>query len=254
MSDEHDQQYDWRAELVTSLASEWVSSTTGHSHRVGAPVVGVTPGRDQGRRPLWFVSPSPEALALDLAIKSAVDADGLVDCVRVARLRADRIDLSVDDQDLPALYDYFEACFVTVVFSFAAIEAFANREIATANPKDGQEVVRRGEKVVIAPDRVERELNLGEKLDLLLPRILGVPSPKGRKPWAAFRAIQSERDALVHLKDADAHPRAVERQSIFHRFWVDGVDRHPRGSLAMIEWFYQGRAMPGWIVAAHTRL
>src|SRR5665811_1092335 len=115
MSKEQDHHYDWRAEFVTSLASEWVSPSTRQSHRLGAPVVQVTPGRDERRLPLWFVSPSPESLALDLAFKSAAEAGELSDDVRVARLRADAVDLTVDDQDLPALYDYFEACFVTVV-------------------------------------------------------------------------------------------------------------------------------------------
>jgi len=106
---------------------------------------------------------------------------------------------------------------------------------------------RRGIRTTVPPNQLER-LSLGEKVDQLLPVLLGVQSPKGRKPWSGFRALQTERDAIVHLKVDDASPRdPMNNQSIFHRFWVDGVALHPANAVALIEWFYATREAPRWL-------
>jgi hypothetical protein len=243
---------DWRAAFVTTLAADWVSPWTKTHHLAGSSVSKVTPGLDERNRLFSFVSPSPEALALDLASKAAADAAACRERINVTLTRAGAVDFTVADETLPALYDYFESCFVVVAFSFEALEAFANQEIAFAKPASGLEVVRRGQRVLVEADQLERSLNLDEKLNLLLPQLLGIPSPKGKKPWPGFRAIQTERDALLHLKAGDTYPRGEAKQSIFHRLWVDGVASHPGSALAMIEWFYQDREKPRWLTMARS--
>jgi hypothetical protein len=241
--------FDWRAAAATTLAADWTSPWTGVTHAVGAPVSKVTPGRDERRRPLTFTSPSPEALALDLAFAATARARSLRDMVPV-KPQSNAWDTSFEIvlDDLPALYDYFEECLVVVTFAYQAIEMFANREIDGANPRAPLEITQRGKRTTIQPDHLERNLSLGEKVDQLLPVLLGVPTPKGRKPWPGFRALQTERDAIVHLKADDASPReAMKKQSIFHRFWVEGVGVHATNAVALMDWFYVGREAPRWL-------
>jgi hypothetical protein len=240
---------DWRAAVATALAADWTSPSTGVTHAVGTPVSKVTPGRDERRRPLIFISPSPEALALDLAFAAAARARTLRDRVAVTP-RSHQWDTTFDiaEGDLPALYDYFEACLVVVTFADQAIEACANREIDRANSQVPFDFMRRGRRTTIPPDQLERSLSLSEKVDQLLPVLLGVPTPKGRKPWSGFRALQSERDAIIHLKVDDASPRdPMNNQSIFHRFWVDGVGLHPANAVTLIDWFYSKQEAPRWL-------
>jgi hypothetical protein len=238
---------DWRAAVVTTLAADWTSPWTAKTYGAGTPVMAVTPGKDGRRRPLTFVSPSPEALALDLARKAAAEADACRQRVVVMPEPAPGTGFSISDEELAQLYDYFEWCFVAVTFAYEALEAFANGEIKRANPSSGFEVVRRGQRTIIQPDQMERSLSLDEKLGGLLPQLLDVSSPKGQRPWRGFRTIQAERDALLHLKADDASPRDREKQSIFHRFWSDGVAMHEANALVMIEWFYRQREAPRWL-------
>lgn len=243
-------QVDWRAQAVTRLAADWTSPWTGITHAAGAPVKAITPGRDARRRPLSFVSPSPEALALSLSMKGREDA-------RAARGRvAVRDDPSfggtvVADEDLEALYDYFEACFVVVTFAHQALEAFANGAIRRANPKEGFEVSRRDGRMIVPSRDLERSLSLDEKLGGLLPRLLAIPSPSGKRPWPGYRKIKAERDALLHLKSDDASPRSWDKPSIFHRLWVDGVEGLPDAAIAMIDWF-GGSEKPRWVTALRS--
>jgi len=105
---------DWRADTVTSLASDWTSPWTGTTHLAGARVAKVTPGRDAVGRPFSFVSPSPEALAISVAHKAAVEAGlALRDVVARPPRRAGEA-WEVDGDDLVRLFDYFEASFVVV--------------------------------------------------------------------------------------------------------------------------------------------
>lgn len=241
-------QVDWRAEVVTTLAADWISPWTGTTHPAGARVAKVTVGPDAQGQPLAFASPSPEAMSLNLAIEAAKRSRDLRRTVIVDPLSRGSDSTSVRDEDLTALYDYLEACCVTVTFAFQALEAFANREIDTA-VTGTHELLRDGERFALTSGELQRRLSTDEKLETLLPELLNTRSPNGRAPWFGYRALKRERDAIVHLKADDAYPRGrPDRQSIFHRFFSDGVAHHPAHAIRMIEWFYADRPSPSWLV------
>ncbi len=243
---------DWRADLVTSLASDWTSPWTGVTHLAGSPAAKVTPGRDAARRPLSFVSPSPEALAISLANRAAADATVLRRVVEETAPARHGESWSVDDGDLTQLFDFFEACFVAVTFSFQSIEAFANRVI-DVEVKNPFEWTREGTPVAMGSSALQRQVTTETKLAVILPRLLGVPSPKGRAPWEGFRRLKTVRDAVVHIKGDDAYPRnRPNAQSLFHRLLVDGVGHHPRAAVKMIAWFYGNREKPDWLSEAEN--
>ncbi len=110
------------------------------------------------------------------------------------------------------LFDYYEIFASHVVFSFTALEAFANEAIPTnfkytIEKKDGPVVLQK-------PD-IERTVNLDEKLHTILPTALGVKSPKGKKPWQQYKALKVMRDRIIHLKTVDRTSSGSEKESIW---------------------------------------
>ena len=64
------------------------------------------------------------------------------------------------------LFDYFEICTTTIVFSILALETFSNWEIA--NKVSGAMKVKRGKKVEdLDVEQLERRLSSEEKLDIV---------------------------------------------------------------------------------------
>ncbi len=110
------------------------------------------------------------------------------------------------------LFDYFELFASHVVFSFTALEAFANEAI----PTDFKyEVEKKGEKKLLKKPDIERAINLDEKLHSVLPQALGVPSPKGKKPWEHYKKLKTMRDRIIHLKTVDRSPSGPEKESLW---------------------------------------
>lgn len=99
--------------------------------------------------------------------------------------------------------DYIELIETTIVFSYSAIEAFANISIPNdykyycKNRKNGNEEIY--DKVAI-----ERWITLREKLSILLPNIFGVKKPTQRKWWNDFIKLEKYRHDIIHQKSIDS--------------------------------------------------
>ena len=111
-----------------------------------------------------------------------------------------------------SLFDYFELFLSHVVFSFTAIEAFANEAIPDSYvheklEKDGTKTMNKQE--------IERATNLDEKLHLVLPKALGISSPKRTKLWQNYRKLKKMRDRIIHLKKVDRSPSGTENESVW---------------------------------------
>lgn len=110
------------------------------------------------------------------------------------------------------LFDYFESFASHVVFSFTALEAFANEAI----PRDFEyETKKRDQNLILKKPDIERTINLDEKLHSVLPQALGVASPKGKKPWQHYKLLKAMRDRIVHLKTVDRSPSGPEQESVW---------------------------------------
>jgi len=110
------------------------------------------------------------------------------------------------------LFDYLENCIAHAVFSFTAIEAFANEVIPTSFTYTIQ---RDGVQTVLSKADIERRINLDEKLDKVLPAVLSIPTPKGKKVWERYRTIKRIRDRLVHLKSVDRKASGPDDETIW---------------------------------------
>lgn len=111
------------------------------------------------------------------------------------------------------LFDYFELFVLHVVFSFTALEAFANEVI----PQDFEYEVdsKKGGKTLLKKLDIERNVNLDEKFHSILPKALGVRSPKGKKLWQDYKLLKRMRDRIIHLKTIDRSASGPERESVW---------------------------------------
>ena len=78
-------------------------------------------------------------------------------------------------------------------------------------------------------DELERNLTTKEKLATILPALVGVPNPKGKKVWQDFAALKDARDATIHIKSKDANPRVMPTTGI-------------QGQVPKVLYFLQGHA------------
>jgi hypothetical protein len=154
-----------------------------------------------------FAVPSSPALFLNAARRSYAQIKDLEPEKMFYKWQNGRIPINHS-----LLFDYFEAFASHIVFSFTALEAFANEAI----PMEFEyEVEKKGEKALLKKPDIERAVNLDEKLHSVLPKALGVPSPKGKKPWQHYKLLKGMRDRIIHLKTIDRSASGPEQESVW---------------------------------------
>jgi hypothetical protein len=152
----------------------------------------------KGETDVYFPFPSQPALFLSLARRAfeaiaAVDQRGLF-VPWHGTLTA---------RNPTQLFDYFESLMSHVVFSFNAIEAFANWKI----PEDYVHITeRKGMQVSWQKTEVLERSTIEEKLTVILPKVLDVKSPKGTRIWERFIELKRIRDRVTHPKPSDYTP------------------------------------------------
>ena len=240
--------WDWRCRAVTTLAAP------AGIHKTGTPVYVVTSGRAEGRR-ITFITPSQEALALSLASRAsstALERRREVQITRVQVAPEPGTRYAIGEESAPALYDFFEACYAVVTFSFQSMEAFANRVIAEKiEPGQTYRLTRGKRSAELDAEELQRRASTDEKVTAVLPELLARPSLRdGRSLWDRYTQLKKERDAIVHLKAEDAYPKyRTVVPSIYHRFLDKGVARHPVTALRVLAHFETGET-PRWLTGA----
>ena len=154
-----------------------------------------------------FGVPSSPALFLSAARRSFLQTKDLDPSLMFYKWQNGRIPVNHSK-----LFDYFEAFASHVVFSFTALEAFANEAIPTDFEYQSE---KKGEPIVLKKPDIERSINLDEKLHSVLPKALGVATPKGKKPWQQYKLLKGMRDRIIHLKTVDRTPSGPEKESVW---------------------------------------
>ena len=111
-----------------------------------------------------------------------------------------------------SLFDFFELFIAEVIFSFTAIEAFANESVPanfSYSWKNAKEVKQ------LARADIERFVQLDEKLKRVLPEAHSITSPAGTKVWQGFKELKAIRDRVVHMKSIDRRASGPEHQTIW---------------------------------------
>lgn len=163
-----------------------------------------------GRKNISFGLPSAPALFLNIA--------------REAHLRRAAIDLTSTfvahppqgtwPENHQSLFNYFEQFSCEVIFSFTALEAFANEVIPPEFTYQFKSE-KKAELVTLGKPEIERRVSLDEKLKQVIPQAHSCPSPNGTRPWQDYKELKSVRDRLVHLKSIDRRASGPEDQTLW---------------------------------------
>jgi hypothetical protein len=212
---------DWRLHGITTLAAPFTSPWTGTTYDAGTPVEVVGTLRVGNRE---IHTPVPDAVALYLAMAVAAADRATAIGPLLGSVTGDAGSQTTPATELKTVErEYFDALqelVGVVIFSYSALEAFANLCVP-----DGH-VYRRSRQdgrctEEYSREQIERSISLSEKLDIVLPAITKAASPKGTTLWARFVALQGLRDRLIHLKPSEWRPNTPETPA--DTIWSDLV-------------------------------
>lgn len=161
-----------------------------------------------GDRLVMFGVPAPSALCLSIAHRAWKRSE---DALRRELFAAN---IQTEPKDPGAVFDVLEDRLENIVFSYTAIELFAN----VALPEDYTHRKERDDgrcTEEYSRAQVERSFNLKTKLDAVLPGVRGVQSPKGTLLWERLAALEKLRDRVVHLKWADVRRASPTNDTIW---------------------------------------
>jgi hypothetical protein len=214
---------------------------------IGSPIQLMSVAKHKKHSYLSFVTPSPSALCLNVAIEAAARAEAIrprLSLSPVLTPYAKRAS-QVREESVSDLYYFFEQSMIAVTMSFQAIEVFAN---ATIGRRAANNIVvkRKGGDKSLTPAEAERELSTEEKLGQVLPTIFGVSSPRGNRAWQSFKILKQGRDATVHLKSHDIYTRNnIDRESLFFYYLNHDVRDYPAAAIKVMSHFFKD--MPRWL-------
>ena len=147
-----------------------------------------------------------------------------------------------------SFFDCLQSLIAGVVFSYTAVEAFANSTI----PDDFLFSIERDDKKcreTYSKDQIERHMSLDKKLDKVLPQVCSLTSPKGTKLWVQYNELKKMRDRLIHLKSADWEPSPPERAEDYVWTLLLAADTRQRVGYAFeIIWYFLPSEKPRWAV------
>jgi hypothetical protein len=149
---------------------------------------------------------------------------------------------------------------IAVTFSFQALEAYGNEIISYKVPGTYTLLRDNGHrKLKVKADELERIASAEEKLGTILPELLKIPSPRGRRQWEAFVKLKEARDATIHIKSRDSAPRIMEpsdldERTLFHRFLGANIGEWPKAAVTMILYFASVVGTPPYLEHARKIL
>lgn len=202
---------DWRIQAVAITASDAQAAyPSGPLHPAGSALVLTSLVQSAEGVRYAFLTSSAAALALSVATKAVRAASRIKNDLRFSSIVSPGQDPHLFVSPPSLLFDYFEHCFVALLFSIQALEAYCNYKIAYTLNEDFT-IQRNGKPVTLSPIDVESCLSIDEKLGEVLPRLLNIPSPKGRTVWEKYVRIRRLRAATVHIKSHHQWTSSLER-------------------------------------------
>ena len=175
--------------------------------KVGTGLGSISTGERIQKQIVNFGLPSGPALYLHLAHVAFRDLRKVG-----PRTLFDPHDQGIWPDEHGPLFDFFETSIAHIIFSFTAIEAFANKAIP---PGFTYVRTRKGGTESFHGPELERQVNLDEKLATVLPRALSVSSPKQVKVWSRYVTLRRLRDRLIHLKSSDRKSSGPDIETIW---------------------------------------
>lgn len=193
-----------------------------------------------------YAVPSAVALSLNIAETAAQTAETLKLKIHWQPTNAGgETAFTVTTDGLPPLYDFFEQCMLSAVFSYQAVEAFANYVIGRELTHSMK--VRRGGKLkTLTPEELAKQLSTGEKLKRVLPAIRKVESPEGTAKWKRFERLEETRHAAIHLKVGDQFGK--DRFTLFFKLLDMKIAEFPSAAVTIVHHYFKLDAEPRWLL------
>ena len=247
--EEDDNFGDWRIAAVTTLAKDVPAAFPGGpSHKAGAALFQSSFEKHPEFGFLGFITPNPSALSLNMAFKAASNAKRIKKTIAYSdAISPEGKAKQVVNENHAHLYDFFEECMGSVTFSYQAIEVYANREIIR-NAKSTISLKRGKKHLTLSPQEAERRLSTEEKIAIVLPKILSIPTPKGKKHWEGFKRLRSARDAIIHMKNKETrNVNEPFEESIYFELLNNDPTLFPKSSFNLISHFFEATGgEPRW--------
>jgi hypothetical protein len=238
---------DWRLQAITTLAQPFNSPWTGIHHPAGSPVWATAFAKHKGRL-LQFPLPNPAAMYMSLALRATTEASaGLTQISSHPFPKSAERTLSVPLSDEALFLDTLENLAASIIFSYSALEAFANSSIPDAYTYQRARDDRRCTETY-SRDQIERNISLELKLHEILPSIYSVKSPKGTKTWTDFIWLKQLRDRLVHLKSEDWQSSGPDNSTtlLWSSLLHSKVPQAPAFAAAILR-HYHKKDIPRWL-------
>lgn len=189
---------DWRLNAVARLAEDWANPWTGQTVPKGQRLTVSSVIQLTKKKQITIPLPNATALLLNASAKAFAAASAIREANDIDKTLHKDVSFRSDGE----AFDYIERKMEAIVLAFTAIEAFVNESIPSdfvyARQQEGKAVLE-----AVAKPRIERHIPIDEKLTVVLPEVLGCPSPRGSKCWAGYKQLKQTRDRLVHMKSDD---------------------------------------------------
>ena len=245
---------DWRIQCTTSTTVK--SQSHGEEiHKSGVQHINMTVIKYPGKKNyLTIPIPNPSAIYLSLAYQAKLKAGKFIFKLG-KRLPDDSEFNTFPNEKITYLFDGVEQLISCIIFSYTAIEAFANESI----PDNYHfEQLRKDKKCkeIYSKDQIERYIKLDTKLDEILPVIYSLASPKGLKLWNNFIKLEGLRDKFIHLKKTDWEYISLDKGTI-NNIWIKLLSEEalktPFYALELIRYYHQ-KNEPRWLRKTHIKL
>jgi hypothetical protein len=250
---------DWRIHVITTTTKDLPDRGPGRRAKAAGARVAVIRKMQPRKGELFsFIDFSSTALALSIAIAADRRAAELRVHVTPAEFETETgITRTIRDDSLSGFYDFIEQSMIAILFSYQALEAFSNLTIQDKLGDSGTYTVTRTMAKVKqklawqAPD-LERKCSTEEKVGEIVPNLLDMDSPKGKKVWQDFDKLKKIRDDVTHLKYHDQRGAAKaglggDSDSVFFRMVNGDYDGLPRTAVVVLDYFTKPIGTPRWL-------
>jgi hypothetical protein len=249
---------DWRFHAVTRIVKPLPDEGPGKpATEAGAAihVIRAMQGRDGTE--FSFTDFSSVALSLNVAISAEARAQQLRASIEPVEIHA-RAGMyrSIAPENTSAFFDFIEQCMIAATFSYQALEAYCNfviQDKLTATFPIEREFNGQKQIVQWRAEEIERKCSTELKLAEIVPKLLGMGSPKGKAVWASFKKLQRVRNDIIHLKYADQrgaamYPNHVDSNSVFFRLVNGEIADLPRTAVEILNYFTKHPGTPRWLL------
>ncbi|RUO73173.1 hypothetical protein [Idiomarina ramblicola] len=203
---------DWRLQTTTSLAKDWNNPWTGQTVPKGTRITVVTVAQLNSKKVVTIPVPNGSAILLNASKKSHSRAKELRVKSKIDSSKKREVAF-LSEYDA---FDFLEDTIQSIVLAFSAIEAFANEVIPDnfeyAHFRKSRTILETANK-----QQIERFISLEDKLDKVIPEVLGVKSPKMHKSWSEFKKLKRLRDRIIHMKSQDRISSGPENDTLWHQ-------------------------------------